>query len=192
MDAYHVVLYFHILSLVLAFVAAPLLQFCLFRLRAATTLADAAPWGMLAGKIEKVFPVAILGLFGTGAYMTTDVWGWGTHWIDVSIAGLALLALQGPLVAGKRAHLLKSALMENGPGPLGERARSLTRDRALWIVSFANPAIALGIVWNMTMKPGIAGAIAAVVVAYAAGAAVALRFTRQPVPEAAAVAEPAG
>ena len=82
MDAYHVVLYFHILSLVLAFVAAPLLQFCLFRLRAATTLADAAPWGMLAGKIEKVFPVAFLGLFGTGAYMTSDVWGWGTHWID--------------------------------------------------------------------------------------------------------------
>lgn len=83
--------------------------------KAAKTLADAAPWGAVAGKTEHAFPIAILGLFGTGAYMTSDIWTWSTGWIDVSIAGLALLALQGPLVGGRTGKQLKQALQDNGP-----------------------------------------------------------------------------
>ncbi len=190
MDTYHVVLYLHLLALLIGFGAAAIVGVCLFRLRAAQTLEQAAPWGMLAGQTEKAFPVAIIGLFATGAYMTSDVWTWSTHWIEVSIAGLVVVALQGPLVAGRRAHMLKQALMENGPGPLGARARALTRDPALWLVSLANPGIVLGIIWNMTNKPSTTASIAAVVVGYAVGAAAALGFTRSPAPEAAAASEP--
>lgn len=193
LDTYHVVLYLHLLSLVLALIAVGIMGACLFGLRGAQTLAEAGPWGMLAGKTERVFPVAILGLFGTGAYMTADSWTWSTGWIAVSIGGLALLALQGPFLAGARAKLLEHALIANGPGPLGEEARRMTRDPILWIVTFANPAIALGIIWNMTLKPATAGAVAAVVVAYCVGAAVALFFTRAaPAAEAGPVEEPAG
>lgn len=179
MDTYHVVLFVHLLSLFLGVGAAGIVTICLFRLRAAQTLADAAPWGMLAGQTEKVFPVAILGLFGTGAYMTSDVWTWSTHWIDVSIVGLVMLAVQGAGVAGRRAHVLKQALMENGPGPLGEKAKKLTCDPALWVASNANIGIVLGVVWNMTEKPGLGAAIAAVAVGYLVGAAFALRFARR-------------
>jgi hypothetical protein len=56
----------------------------------------------------------------------------------------------------------------------------MTHDPILWIVTFANPAIVFAIVWNMTEKPGTAGAIVAMVVAYAVGAAVAWPFTRTP------------
>jgi NADH:ubiquinone oxidoreductase subunit 3 (subunit A) len=178
MDTYHVVLYLHFLSLFLGVGGAAVIGVCLFRLRAAQTLADAAPFGMLAGQTERVFPVAILGLFATGAYMTSDVWTWSTSWIEVSMVGLVLVALQGPLLAGRRAHALKQALMENGPGPLGERARRLTRDPILWIVTFVNPAIVFAIAWNMTEKPGTAGSIASVVVAYAVGAGLAWPFTK--------------
>jgi hypothetical protein len=191
MTTYHTILYLHLLSLLAGMGAATIMAICAFRLRAAKTLADAAPWGMLAGKTEKVFPAVILGLFGTGAYMTTDVWTWSTGWIDVSIAGLVILALQGPLLAGRRAEVLKHALMENGPGPLGERALRLARDPGILIATFANPAIVFGVMWNMPQKPGTAGAIAAVVVAYAVGAAVALWLSRAPSAVAAAVTEPA-
>ena len=188
MDTYHVVLYLHFLSLFLGFGAAGVIGVCLFRLRAAQTLADAVPFGTLADQTERVFPVAIIGLFATGAYMTSDIWTWSTPWIKVSIVGLILVALQGPLLAGRRAHQLKKALQENGPGPLGERAKQMTRDPVLWIVTFANPGIVLAIAWNMTEKPGTAGAIAAIVIAYAVGAAVAWPFTKAPV---VAVAAPA-
>ena len=193
MDTYHVVLYLHLLSLLLAFVAAGIVSACLFGLRRARTLAEAGPWGMLAGKIARAFPVAILGLFVTGAYMTSDVWSWSTGWIAVSIGGLALIALQGPLLAEPRKKALQQALVANGPGPLGDEARRMTRDPVLWMVAFSNPAIALGVVWSMTQKPGTAGAIAAIVVAYVVGAAVALYFARAaPAAEAAPVGEPVG
>jgi hypothetical protein len=190
MDTYRTVLYLHVLSLLLGIGAVTVVGVCLFRLRSAQTLADALPWGMLAGKTERLFPVAILGLFSTGAYLTSDVWTWSTRWIDVSIVALALVALQGPLVAGLRAKALERALGENGPGPLGDSVRRLARDPALWVVTFANPGIVLGILWNMINKPSTAEAIAAVVVGWAVGAAVALPFTRRQAIDARAVTDP--
>jgi hypothetical protein len=163
---------------------------CLFRLRAAETLEQAVPWGMLAGQTERAFPISVLGLFATGAYMTSDIWTWSTRWIDVSIAALVVVALQGPLVAGRRAKALEHALRENGPGPLGERAKRMTRDPLLWIVSLGNPGIVFGIVWNMTQKPGLASSIAAVAGGYGVGIIVASRFVKAPALEAAAVTEP--
>jgi hypothetical protein len=115
LDTYHVVLYVHLLAAFIAVGAASVLVVCLFQLRAAKTLADAVPWGVVAGKTEHAFPIAILGLFGTGAYMTSDLWTWDTGWIVVSIVGLALLALQGPLVGGRTGKQLKQALQETVP-----------------------------------------------------------------------------
>ena len=192
MDTYHVVLYVHLVSLLIGFSAGMIETVCLFRLRAATTLEAAAPWGQLAGEIEKAFPVAILGLFGTGAYMTSDVWTWGTSWIVLPIVGLIILSLQGPLVAGRRGHAVKAALIANGPGPLSSDTRGMTRDRALWGAGMTNEALVLGIVWVMTEKPGWGGAVAALVVAYAVGLAVAFSLTRAPAVEAAAAPDLAG
>ena len=192
MDTYRVVLYIHLLALFVGIGAGAILLVCLFQLRGAQTLADAVPWGSVAGKTARAFPIAILGLFGTGAYMTSDVWTWNTRWIDVSIAGLVLLALQGPLVAERTAKKLEKALHENGPGPLGTHARGMTRHPGLWVAEFSNLGVVLGIVWDMTQKPGTAGAVAAIVGGYAVGAALALLFSRAPAEDLAPVSEPAG
>jgi hypothetical protein len=178
LDTYNTVLYLHVISLLAGFSAATLGTLCLFRLRAAQTLADAVPWGMLAGKVGLIFPFVLVGFLATGAYMTSDVWTWDTGWIDVGIAAVVILAIQGPVIAKGRAKLLQKTLMENGPGPLVEPARLATRDPILWVASLSNPALVLGTVWVMTQKPGTAGAIAGLVVAYAIGAGVALRFAR--------------
>ena len=191
MDTYHVVLYIHLLALVLGTSAGGVVCVCMFKLRAAQTVEAAVPWGMLAGQTERVFPVAILALFGSGAYMTSDVWTWGTGWIDVAIAGLVVLAVQGGGVAAKRGHMVAEALRSNGPGALGPAARKMTRDRLLWAASFCNEGVVLAIIWDMTVKPGTASAIASVVIGWAAGAAFAWAFTRPSAVEAAAAAEPA-
>ena len=192
MDTYHVVLYLHLLSLLAGISTAAVLSVCLFRLRSAQTLADAVPWGMLAGQAERVFPFVGLGLFGSGAYMTSDLWSWSSGWIDAAIAGLVLMDMQGPLVAGRRGKALKHALEENGSGPLGERPRQLARNRPMWIVNFANVGIALGIVWNMTQKPSLGLSILALAVGYAAGAVFALPFTKTAASELEVAVEPAG
>jgi hypothetical protein len=123
--------------------------------------------------------------------MTTDIWTWSTRWIDVSIGGLVLLALQGPLVAERTAKKLEQALDANGPGPLGPAARRMTRHPGLWVSEFSNLGVVLGVVWDMTQKPGLGEAIAAVLVGYAVGAVPALGFTRAPAEELAAAGEPA-
>lgn len=192
MDTYHVVLYVHLLAVFTGIGAASVLMACLFQLRAAKTLAEAVPWGVVAGKTEHAFPIAILGLFGTGAYMTSDIWTWSTGWIDVSIAGLVLLGLQGPLVGGRTGKRLKQTLQDNGPGPLGKQARRMTRHPGLWVTEFANIGVFLGIVWNMTQKPGTGEAIAAIAGGYAVGAIVAMWLARAPATETVeAVTEPA-
>lgn len=191
MSAYETVVYLHLLSLLAGMGAATIMTLCAARLRAARTLEQAVPWGMLSGQTAKVFPLVVLGLFGTGAYLTSDRWTWGTGWIWVSIAGLAVIGLQGPLIGKRRGEAIRQALQENGPGPLGPAALRLTHDPALWTVTLSNPAMVFAIVWNMTQKPGTAAAIASIVIAYAVGAALALRLTRLPAAEASPAAKPA-
>ncbi len=190
MDTYRTFLYLHLVSLAIGIGAGAVLMVCLYHLKAAQTLDEAVPWGAVAGKTEKAFPVAIVGLFLTGAYMTHDVWSWDTGWIGVSLAGLILVALQGPLVGGRAAKQLERALHANGPGPLGEEARRMARHPGMWVAEFANLGVVFGIMWNMTQKPGTTEAILAIVIGYAVGLALALRAARTPAKEARPVAEP--
>ena len=192
MDTYHVVLYIHLLSLFVGIGAAAVLVVCLFQLRGANELMQAVPFGMVAGKTARAFPVAILGLFATGAYMTSDVWTWDTGWIVVAIVALVVLGVQGPVIAERSGKKLEHALKENGPGPLGPHARRMTRYPGLWVVEFSSIGLVLGVVWNMTNKPGTWSAIAAAVIGYGVGAALGHVLSRagadQPV-AAAATAE---
>lgn len=190
MDTYHVVLYIHLLSLFVGIGAASVLVVCLFQLRKARELMEAVPWGMTAGKIARLFPVAILGLFATGAYMTSDVWTWDTGWIVVAIVALVVLAIQGPVIAERSGKKLEHALKENGPGPLGEHARRMTRYWGLWIVEFSAIGLVLGVVWNMTTKPDTGTAIAAAAIGYGLGGSLGYFFSKAGAdrPEAASAA----
>jgi hypothetical protein len=190
-NAYTVVLYIHLLSLFIGVGAAAVLLVCLFQLRAARTLEQAVPFGMVAGKAGMFFPIAILGLFGSGAYMTSSQWSWSTSWIDLGIAALVVLGLQGPLVAERTGKKLEAALRANGPGPLAAEARRMTLHPGLWVVEFSAIGLVLGTVWNMTQKPGLAVALAAAIGGYAVGAVLALLIIRSPREEVAAALDPA-
>jgi hypothetical protein len=183
LDTYHDVLYVHLLSLFVGIGAGAVLLTCLFQLKAARTVEQAVPWGMVSAKVAKLFPVAILGLFGTGAYMTAETtfpWTWSTRWIDVGIAALVVLGIQGGGVAERTAKKLEAALHANGPGPLGPECRRMALHPGLWVMELSNFGLVFGVVWNMTEKPGLGESIAAVVVGYAVGAALAVLLSRAP------------
>ena len=185
MNTYRIVLFLHLTALFVMVGAIAVAGVSYFRLRAAQSLHEAVAWAKLAGQTGWLFPVSILGLFASGAYLTIDGWTWSTPWIVVSIVGLALVTVQGPLVAGPPTKQLERALREHGSGPLDERVRRLARAPALWFIVCGNPAIVLAIVWVMTVRPGTAGAIAAIVAGYAVGAVATLVVTRQRAPDAA-------
>jgi hypothetical protein len=195
LNTYHYVLYVHLLSLFVGIGAGSVLLVCLLQLRAARTVEQAGPWGMMAGKVGKFFPVAIIGLFATGAYMTStsvSPWSWSTRWIDVAIAALVVLTVQGALIAERTGHKLGAALQANGPGPLGPEARRMRLHPGLWVVEFSNLGIVFGVVWNMTLKPGLGESLAAVLIGYAVGAGLALLITRSAQEELSSAAESVG
>lgn len=191
MNTYHVVLYIHLLALFVGIGAGAALLLCLFQLRAAPTVEYAAPFGRLAGTMGKIFPVSVVALFGSGAYMTSDLWTWGTAWIDLGIAALVVLSVQGGGIAEHAGKKLQAALRANGPGELGAEARRLTLQPGLWAVEFSNLGLVMGVVWNMTLKPGLGGSIAAVVVGWAVGVALGLFCSRAPQEAPAAAPETA-
>ena len=195
MNTYHYVLYVHLLALFVGIGAGSVLLACLLQLRAARTVEQAAPWGMMAGKMGRLFPVAIIGLFASGAYMTStsvSPWSWSTRWIDVGIAALVVLTVQGAGIAERTGHKLGAALQANGPGQLGPEARRMTLHPGLWVVEFSNLGIVFGVVWNMTLKPGLGESIAAVLIGYAVGAGLALLLTRSAQEELATATDAAG
>ena len=178
MNTYNAFLYLHLLSLFIGIGAGSVLLACLLQLRAAGTVEQAGPWGMMAGKVGKFFPIAIVGLFATGAYMTNHSWTWSTPWIDVAIVTLVVLFAQGAGIAERTGHKLGAAMQANGPGPLGPEARRMALHPGLWVVEFTNLCMVFGVVWNMTQKGGWGESIAAVLIGYAVGAGLALLATR--------------
>jgi uncharacterized membrane protein YczE len=123
---------------------------------------------------------------------TTFPWTWSTRWIDVGIAVLVVLFAQGFGIAERTGHKLGAAMQANGPGPLGPECRRLALHPGLWVVEFTNIGLVLGVVWNMTQKPGLGESLAAVLIGYAVGGALALFVTRSPQAELASAGEPAG
>ena len=92
------------------------------------------PWAGLLGRLGKVFPVALLVLLGSGAYLVHRSWSWSEGWVDVSVVGVAVLFASGGGLVRARGVALRRALMgapaRSSPGrgaaahPVASRRRS--------------------------------------------------------------------
>jgi hypothetical protein len=183
-SAYSVALFFHLVSFLVAAVAATLAGFAAWRLRGAGSAREAAEWGMLIDRVVHAFPVATLGLVGSGAYMTEDVWSWSTPWIVASIVGLGLIVVLGAGIEGRRGEALKRELMRAG---MSERARRLLRDPLSWSAKVTTWTLLIAVVFAMATKPSTGGAIASIAGALAGGIVLAIPFWRSPAAEMAVV-----
>jgi hypothetical protein len=76
--------------------------------------------------------------------------------------------LIGALVTGRRMKPIEQALVA-GDGPLTGALRERIADPALRMSASVRLALALGIVFNMSVKPGTTGAVGALVLAAVIG-----------------------
>ncbi len=178
MDGYRLVLFLHLCALLGAIGTSALLHFAELRLRAADTVAAVRMWAGLIEKGARVFPIALLVLLGSGAYLVDRSWTWSSGWVDASLAGVAVLFVVGAGVLGGRSRALKRELATTPEGAVPARITQVTREHIAGIASWTNTGIALGIVFVMTTKPALAGSLAALAVAAGLGGAVALRLRR--------------
>lgn len=178
MDSYGLVLFLHLCALLGAIGTAALLHFAEARMRAAETIAAIRGWARLIEKGAKVFPLALLVLLGTGAYLVDRRWTWSAGWVEAGLAGVVVLFVVGAGVVGSRSRALRRELRVAPAGALPPRVEYLAREHVGWIASWTNTGLALGIVCVMTTKPSLLGSLAALAVGAGLGAVVAFRLRR--------------
>jgi hypothetical protein len=176
---YGVVLFMHVCALLAAISAGALSHFLEFRMRSAETTGALRPWAKLLGRLGKVFPVALLILLASGAYLVHDAWSWSAGWVVASLVGVGLLFASGGGLVRARGVALRRALMAAGDGPLPPKVRGLIVRHPAAFASWMNTGLAVGIVFVMTAKPALAGSAAALVVGAAVGLGVAIGVGRR-------------
>ena len=179
MSMYHVVLYLHLLALVAASATSSVVHLAQARARRAASIPEIRQWLMLGGSTARIFPIATLTLLATGAVMVSlgGPWSWSAGWVRAGVAGVVFLLVSGPFLAmrGKRVGRSLAGL---APGDV-EGARALLRDPVAGALSWANTGLALGVVYGMAAKPGLAGSLIALAAGAATGLVVHLALARK-------------
>jgi hypothetical protein len=188
MNGYSVALFVHLLSLLLASVAASLSTFAALRLRRVDEAAEAKAWVAFVGRVVPAFPLAVVGLLGSGIYMTHERWGWSIPWVDAALVGLGLIVALGSGVEGARTRALGRELEVAG---MSSRARRLLRDPLAWSAKMTTLTVAIAVVFVMTVKPAATECVAVLSVAVAAGVLAATPLWRVPAREVSEATEPA-
>lgn len=178
MNAYRLVLFLHLCALLGAIGTSALLHFAEARLRAADTVAAIRAWASLIEKGARVFPLALLVLVGSGAYLVDRSWAWDSGWVVASLVGVGILFAVGAGVIGGRSRALRRELADAKTDPIPAGLARIAREHVGGVASWTNTGLALGIVFVMTTKPALAGSLAALGVAAGLGAVVALRLRR--------------
>jgi hypothetical protein len=120
----------------------------------------------------------ILLLAGAGLYMAFTTWGSATGWVLVAIISFALLAPVGPLVVERRLHHIAKLANALPDGPISSQIQRCIADPVLGAALYLMIAWLLGVIYLMTAKPSLQGAIVAMLVAAIVGILAGFPFWR--------------
>jgi hypothetical protein len=167
MTLYRIALFVHVVGALLLFATLTVEGIGLRSLRRATTIDQARDGSSVARLTRVVGPSSALAILVPGLYMTASTWGW-VAWIVMGLAGWLLIAVLGA-VSGIRLTAVARAATEQGLAARERDARPQLRD-PLFVASWlTRVALALGIVFLMTYKPNLEGALLALAAAAATG-----------------------
>ena len=152
MNRYAIALFLHIVGALGLFAALGLEWTSLRQLRRATTVAQARAWFDVLGLVRRIGPASLATILLPGFYLMATAWSW-TGWIVVALAGMGLLAALGAL---------------NGV-PLAAPVRERLQHPRFVASIQTRVALVLGIVFLMTVKPDLGGALLTIGVAVVLG-----------------------
>jgi len=164
---YPISLFLHIVGALGLFTSLAFEQAGLFNLRRAQTNAQAREWLSRLRGLQRIQGPSALLLLATGLHMMATRWS-SQAWAGLGLVGMVLMAVIGAAVTGRRMKAIGQALPA-GDGQLPGALRARLDDSALGMSASVRVALALGIVFNMSVKPPAGGAVAALVVAAGLG-----------------------
>jgi len=173
--SYRIGLFIHLCALVAAVVASALAHFGSTKQARATRLTDARQWHAMVSRAELTFPIAIITLVASGAYMiyADGVWSWRTGWIIAGLTGAVLLFVLGGSIGARRKKY--AVQLDNEVSAHGPDARPPALDAATETIAWMCSGLALAIICDMTIKPGLFGGMLTLAAGLVIGAIVSFR-----------------
>ena len=184
MNTYSIALFLHILGALGFFIAIGVEWMSLRHLRRATRVEQVQEWLRISNEMARLGMIAMLVLLAAGIYMMAITWG-DVAWIIVALGSLVPMSVFATAVTRPRmAAIQQYAAAEHGTISL--TSYQLLHHPLLWISMQIRVAIALGIVFLMTVKPGWSGSLLTVGLAILLGLASSLPIVRRARAETAA------
>jgi len=177
MTLYSIALFLHIVGALGMFVAFGLEWMSLAYLQRASTAEQAREWLGVRGWVQRMGPGSLALILLSGFYMMAPTWRW-VGWIVVALAAIVLIAILGATLTGLRMGSTEQ-IAASESGPLSPALRQRLRDPLLWTSIQTRTAIGLGIVFLMTVKPDLVGALVTISTAVVLGLASALPMWRR-------------
>jgi len=181
MDQYHLALFVHIVTLIVAAFATGITKLAVVRRNNARSVGDALDWHGVLLSTSKLFPICLVVFTITGAYLLSfgPAGVWGSGFVVAGLTGVVLLLASGVFLALK-GRSLQRALESIAQRGLDQPAPTLVAPPIVAALPAINTGIALGVVFDMVTKPAsVPFALMVVVFGILLGATA---YLRRPVP----------
>jgi hypothetical protein len=195
MHLFDVVLFAHIFIAICAFAVAAILHTAQFVARGANSTTTLKAWDPVVHRLEPLFPILALVLFGLGGWLiglSDGEFNWSNGWVITSVVGLALMEAVGGAVLAPRGKKMSTAIEAAPDGPIDATLRSIVVDPIAFAAAYFETATALGILFLMATKPSAVASALTVAACAAVGVALGLAVARGRVVVAEAQEAPAG
>jgi hypothetical protein len=157
MNIYSIALFIHILGALGFFIALGVEWISLRHLRRATHVEQVQEWLRISNEMVRFGMIAMLLLLAAGIYMMAIVWG-GVAWIIIALGSLIPMSVLAMAVTRPRMTAIKQ-YADAEHGTISPIFHQLLHHPLLWISMQTRVAIALGIVFLMTVKPSLGGSL---------------------------------
>ena len=153
---YQIALFFHVVGALGIFVALALEWLGLLNMRRAETVEDVRQWGGVLRSVRRIGPIAMVIILISAFYMVATAWG-GAGWIIVAFLALLLFPPLGAISGTRMASVGRAIATQHGA--LTPALREKLRHPLVWTLLLVRTAMALGIVFLMTVKPDLLGSV---------------------------------
>jgi hypothetical protein len=177
MNNYSIALFLHVVGALGFFVALGLEWTDLRQIRNAAASEQIRSLMSVSSSTRRLGMVSMLTILITGFYMMAIAWG-GVVWIIITLGALVLVIVFGMALTGPRMAGI-ARVLANEKGPVSPNLHALANHPLLWMSIQTRVAIALGIVFLMTVKPGLGGSLLTIAVAIVLGLASSLPVPRR-------------
>jgi hypothetical protein len=186
MDSYHIALFVHLVTLVIAAGVTAVTKLAAARRMRARTVGELQEWHGILMSAARLFPICLALFVISGAWMLGVAHApvWSSAYVIAGLTGVVLLLASGAFL-GAKARAFRAVLADMARHGADRPAPKLAPPPIVAVLPAVNTGIALAVVFDMATKPAsITVALGIIAAGIAVGAASEARRPASPMEQA--------